>query len=638
MESVLIYIIQVNILLTISYLGYRFLLRKLTFYQSNRNYFLLSVLFAFVYPFLNIKALFQKHIEPIGEYVSFIPEGFFDADAKSIFTLDNILVSFLLLGIVVLTLKFLMQMVSLLRIHINSKPAKWQEYLYRNVFIPIVPFSFLKKIYVNKQQHEELELQDIFKHEDIHVKGLHTIDILVFEMVLICCWYNPFVWLMRKAVRENLEFLTDQQVLNKGFDKQTYQYSLLNVTKQGIAIGISNQFNFKSLKKRITMMNKKRSSKLELSKYAFLFPLFIFTAGAFTIDKADAKITEVVQVAQETDFKAISKDLSQTVQTAFEAKVDTVAQEVKDTVVQSTFSYTYTSNNSEGLDTVIIESSTDKKPRIVLRGTKSSAQPIFIVDGVEQVSSDVGHIDPNTISHVEVLKSASAETLYGSKAVNGVVKITTKGNADAPQVKGKVTGIRISTNADTSEIPKSVLYIIDGKEASVDHFQGMDPNNIESISVLKDASATSLYGEKAKDGVVLINTKPGISQEKLDSRLIDNVTIVGYSKNAQVSDVSVYPEPKNGMTAFRRWIGANYAYPKAAIDAGVKGVVQIAFTVGADGSLSNFKIVNDIGHGTGEAAINLMKKSPKWLPGIKDGKPMSVEYLLPITLDLASMK
>src|SRR5690606_40407857 len=92
---------------------------------------------------------------------------------------------------------------------------------------------------------------------------------------------------MRRAVRQNLEYLTDQQVLNKGVDRQTYQYSLLNVSKQGASLGLSNRFNFKFLKKRIMMMNKKKSSKLELSKYAFLLPIVIFSAGAFTVSRAE---------------------------------------------------------------------------------------------------------------------------------------------------------------------------------------------------------------------------------------------------------------------------------------------------------------------------------------------------------------
>ncbi|MFX5922293.1 M56 family metallopeptidase, partial [Acinetobacter baumannii] len=84
------------------------------------------------------------------------------------------------------------------------------NYFFKDVIFPIVPFSFFNKIYIHKAQHLDEELQDIFEHEHVHVKGLHTWDILLFEMLLIGCWYNPFVWLMRKAVRQNLEYLTDQ--------------------------------------------------------------------------------------------------------------------------------------------------------------------------------------------------------------------------------------------------------------------------------------------------------------------------------------------------------------------------------------------------------------------------------------------
>jgi len=104
--------------------------------------------------------------------------------------------------------------------------------------------------------------------------------------------------------------LTDQQVLNKGVDRQTYQYSLLNVTQQGAAVGISNQFNFKTLKKRIMMMNKKRSSRLELSKYAFLLPIVILAGASFTVSKAESKIEEVITVAKETTLDMVMPNSS----------------------------------------------------------------------------------------------------------------------------------------------------------------------------------------------------------------------------------------------------------------------------------------------------------------------------------------
>src|SRR5690606_18942893 len=116
------------------------------------------------------------------------------------------------------------------------------------------------------------------------------------------CWYNPFVWLMRRSVRQNLEFLTDQQVLNKGIDRQAYQYSLLHVTQQGASVDIGNQFNFKTLKKRIMMMNKRRSSKLELSKYAFLLPVLILVGASFTVSKTEGEIEKAVSMAKETDM------------------------------------------------------------------------------------------------------------------------------------------------------------------------------------------------------------------------------------------------------------------------------------------------------------------------------------------------
>ena len=138
-------------------------------------------------------------------------------------TIASLIYGVIMLVGVFLLVKLAVQLLSLLRIHLHSVKASWKRYIYRNVLFPIAPFSFFNRIYVNKEQHQELELYDIFEHEDIHVKGLHTIDILMFEMLLIGCWYNPFVWLMRKAVRQNLEFLPDQQVLNKGVDRQTYQ-------------------------------------------------------------------------------------------------------------------------------------------------------------------------------------------------------------------------------------------------------------------------------------------------------------------------------------------------------------------------------------------------------------------------------
>ena len=101
--------------------------------------------------------------------------------------------------------------------------------------------------------------------------------------------------------------------------------------------------------------------------------------------------------------------------------------------------------------------------------------------------------------------------------------------------------------------------------------------------------------------------------------------------------VEISPEPPGGMAAFRRWIGENFEFPQEAIDAGIKGTIQISYIVEKDGTLSEQKVVKDLGYGTGDAALSLIKKAPKWSPGIQNGRPVRVAYTLPIRLDLTKL-
>lgn len=98
--------------------------------------------------------------------------------------------------------------------------------------------------------------------------------------------------------------------------------------------------------------------------------------------------------------------------------------------------------------------------------------------------------------------------------------------------------------------------------------------------------------------------------------------------------VEVNPDPVGGLGAFRKWVGDNYTYPSGAIDAGVKGQVVVSFVVERDGSLTDIKVVKDLSYGTGQAAINVLKKAKKWNPGIQNGRPVRVAFTLPITLNL----
>jgi len=390
------------------------------------------------------------------------------------------------------------------------------------------------------------------------------LDILLFEMILVCCWYNPFVWFMRRAIRQNLEFLTDQQVLNKGIDKQTYQYSLLNVSKKGTSIGLSNQFNFKLLKRRIMMMNKKRSSKIELSKYAFLLPVFLLTGAAFTVSKAEGSIEGVVEKANETtllklddqqrdstlsvkmvgeagkllkeafgsneikidtlpgvkasqasDFKKISrsdidfsKDLKYFIDNKLVSKADFLAYPERKLA-----KYWFSNDNDLikyktklAIDIsggAILASSVEMQQKQDIALTKMR----YYVGGVLQNPGfNLDDFDPNAIASMTVLEGPAAVNKYGDVGKDGVVLVKLKEGANVgkrvTELRGNTIGITVGGNK-----PSDVLYVIDGVKMSSEDMKGVDPNNIESINVLKDASAMVKYGREGKNGVIEVTTK-----------------------------------------------------------------------------------------------------------------------------------
>jgi len=106
------------------------------------------------------------------------------------------------------------------------------------------------------------------------------------------------------------------------------------------------------------------------------------------------------------------------------------------------------------------------------------------------------------------------------------------------------------------------------------------------------------------------------------------------NKGGVFNNPEILAKPKQGITDFRKWVGAHYNYPQSAIDAGVKGQIIVSFIVGINGDLDDFKVVQDVGHGTGEALIEVLKTSDAWDPGIIDGRKVRTLFQLPMTLDL----
>jgi len=96
--------------------------------------------------------------------------------------------------------------------------------------------------------------------------------------------------------------------------------------------------------------------------------------------------------------------------------------------------------------------------------------------------------------------------------------------------------------------------------------------------------------------------------------------------------IEVKPDFPGGIEKFYKFVGNNYKTPE---EEGLKGKVYVTFVVEKDGSLTDIKVLRDIGYGTGAEAIRVLKKCPKWTPGEQNGKKVRVLYSLPITIQSA---
>ncbi|MFB2119720.1 M56 family metallopeptidase [Parapedobacter sp. 2B3] len=530
-ESIL-YLLKANLAIVLFYLGYRLLLRRLTFYTLNRFYLLFALLFSFTYPLADLSWLVETPVRELpGEVVYILPD--WEQVPATAFNGWPLLVALVGLGAVWFAIRLLIRLLSLRRIHRQSRAATWHWFSYRQVFAPIRPFSFWRNIYVNVERHADGELKEIFRHEQVHVSGLHTVDVLLAELGSVLCWFNPGVWLLRHAVRENLEFITDRNVLRSGVDKQTYQYSLLGVGGQLEAYpAIAQGFNFKNLKTRIMMMNKKRSSRLQLGRYLLAVPVIAVFVLFFTMSRAayppvigdagnipesleNPLRIELIPDAGEQRGNPLPPD---TMQRPDELKGKVMGVRLVDREEEPT-----------RRDTIKLRQDTVKSTRdtsiirIVRVHPDDKGSPLMVLDGKAlEEGFDINTINPNTIESITVLKDASATSLYGSRGDKGVVLITTKAKARRDAAITDTTAlqeIRV-IGYGKKDVPKKeepsadndfngALVVIDGKESTAAALRKLSADDIKAINVLKGPSATDKYGDKGSKGAIEVSTAKG---------------------------------------------------------------------------------------------------------------------------------
>lgn len=320
------YLFTVALVITGCFCFYKVFLQKETFFHLNRFVLLGCLLLAFALPLIPIprqwsfrKAEVQPlevpyHAASVQTVTSTAPDNNLntppakaEASAEGFFnniSLAGALVGLYWIGVCIFGINFLVQLISLLYRAYKSEYIQDGRFRIVEISGNKAPCSFGNFIFINPEKYDWDTYNQILLHEKAHSRGRHSRDLLLAEIGLIFQWFNPFAWLYRKAVEDNLEFLTDDSLVqNDGIEIATYQMSLLKVSAPHFPLSITTNYNQSLLKKRLVMMTAKKSNIHTTWKYLFILPLLLAFVCLFNEPVVYAK----TETAKATN-KFFSKD------------------------------------------------------------------------------------------------------------------------------------------------------------------------------------------------------------------------------------------------------------------------------------------------------------------------------------------
>ena len=490
MGDIFVYILKSSLCLALFYLFFTAALSRETFYRFNRVVIVVMLLLALLLPLVNISVEKDTPYSGIALNIGALLEmtnsesgGEFQSNTNSF------LVWIFVIYIFGVAIAFTRTMTSLIKmINMLKEREAQRKSLEGGVTLIIhnknrAPFSWMKYIVISRKDFTESG-DEIILHEQAHIYNRHSIDLIVAEIVKIIYWFNPVAYLLKRELQNIHEYQADEAVINNGIDAKKYQLLLIKKAVGDRLYTMANSFNQSKLKNRITMITKKKSQKSAALKALFLLPLSMFAVVAFATEEVSDVLAPVYEL-KVTDF--IQKDTARTKTTTI------VVNKVNEKV------------NIDEVDT--LKGKKNIKVFVYNRDSVSNKENVIVfVDGIEKDDKVIKEIDHKDLKEVRVYKGEKALEEYGDKAKDkdGVIVITTKYSEKRGEEDVKIVEKVVVKMSDSDSMP---LYVVDGIAMEKDKLDKVDPKTISSVNVLKGDAATRIYGEKGKNGVVVITLK-----------------------------------------------------------------------------------------------------------------------------------
>lgn len=514
------YIVQVILFQVLFLTVYDFILQKETFFKWNRIYLLATPILSFIIPLLKLES-FQNTVPQ--DYRVYLPEVVINPqvyieNSTPLESLFGILSIIFYAGMGFFTILFLVRLTNILKLIFTSKSIKKDNYTLIVLDEKQAAFSFFNYIFINKHLLEKQDLQ-IIQHELIHCKHRHTLDLLYFELIKIALWFNPLVYIYQKRITLLHEYISDAEVV-KETDKKTYFNKLLAETFNVENISFINQFFKHSLiKKRIIMITKEKSQKMKQLKYLLIAPLILamlllssFEDNPKELQQFPLLINEILteDILPKDKLTKENEDLNKVTDTVNPIEIEDVSFAIIENVPVFP--------GCEGAEDELRACFQDKITAYVSTNFNANlGKELGLASGLKRVFVMF------KIDAAGNITEAKARAPHKKLEEEALRVITSLPKMLPGKNKGKTVGVKYTlpiafmvegkeqnaektelSNQNSSERP---LFILDEKEISYEEMQKIDPNTIKSINVFKDKNAMEKYGEKGKNGVVVITKK-----------------------------------------------------------------------------------------------------------------------------------
>ncbi len=606
------YLVEANLYLAAFYALYLLFLRSETHYQLNRAYLLGTSALAFVIPFLQLGIL--KPVQVINTQISVgsISGGYGVAvvpDAPvSKWTMDNyilliyglVAIAFLVsLGIRVYLLKALLK---------KGTVTKNADFNIIELHQGSVAFSFFNNLFIDDRLASS---QTVLYHEQVHIRQKHSWDIIYLELLKIINWFNPAIYLLIASIKELHEFIADEETAGLENNNDSYTDFLISNAYGVTQNSLTNSFfNKNLLKRRITMLYQKRSGKAARLKYLLTLPLLCGLLCASTLAFTTKTYGLVDLAPRHAENRAmVNPGIANTIPEA------PVAADLK------------------GKTTQQVPADAQKEDRKGL-------------DAVESMASFPGGV--NAFRDF-LAKNVHYPAIDKEKKVEGKVYV-----AFVVERDGSVTDVRIR-HSPSETLAAEAMRVIklspkwepakqNGKTVRTELTA---PVNfyLDKKTAAEKLKTTPVFIVSAKEPGVKVKFPPPVVKpdkpgaEPPPPPAAPGKPGVKFPPPIVVPDkiftsVDVQPEFPGGQVAFSEFLTKNIHYPAVDKNNNVQGKVFVTFVVQLNGLVTDAQIAHAPSATLGIEALRVISQSPRWIPGKKDGKPVSVKYTVPVNFSL----